>query len=457
VPQPVNDEELPHVTVQLPLYNERYVARRVIEAAAALDYPCDRLHIQVLDDSTDDTVELIQSRVAHLQARGVHIDLIHRANRVGYKAGALANGLNLTDSELIAIFDADFVPAPDFLRRTVPYFLANKEVGVVQTRWGHLNESDNLLTHSQAIAIDGHFAVEQVARSLGDLIFGFSGSCGLWRRTCIEDAGGWHIDTLTEDFDLSYRAHLKHWRFVFVRDVVVPGEIPPHMAAYKQQQARWAKGSTQVLLKLSQPLMQSDLSFRKRFMGLLQLFQYAIHPIMLLTLVLSPLMLLSRSLDELTLAPLGILGLGVPLLCLFGQQALYPDWLRRCLYFPMTMVFSTGMIVNNSRAALSALLRRPGEFKRTPKFNGVTSQWKRTQYASLTENDMFWEIAFGVYALFAGLLAYSFAPHLVVYFAFYAASFFTVASWGVADRLVVERPLRAAHAAEAEAMGPAGR
>jgi len=453
----VDDSQLPNVAVQLPLYNERYVARRIIEATAALDYPRDRLHIQVLDDSTDDTTDLIQGRIAQLQAEGLHIDLVRRVKRTGYKAGALADALHSTDGEFIAIFDADFVPAPDFLRRTVPCFLADEKVGVVQTRWSHLNESDNLLTRSQAIAIDSHFVVEQVARSMGKLIFGFSGSCGLWRRSCIEDAGGWHFDTLTEDFDLSYRAHLKGWRFVYLRDVVVPGEIPPHMAAYKQQQARWAKGSTQVLLKLAIPLLCSNLSIRKRIMGLLQLFQYTVHPVMLLMFLLSPLMIVSHSMDQLTLAPLGVLGLGVPMLCLLGQQTLHRDWLRRSLYFPMLMVFSTGMMVNNSRAVISALLRRPSEFKRTPKFNGVTSQWKRTQYANAGDNEMLWELALGIYALLAALLAYDLAPSMIAYFALCAVAFFSVAGWSLADRPSMTQPVQAAHAVEHEAIGQAGR
>src|SRR5450432_314285 len=435
------EEMLPRVTVQIPLYNERYVARRIIDAAALLDYPPDLLHIQILDDSTDDTVELIQGRIAQLKDEGVRIDLIHRADRSGYKAGALANGLHFTDGEFIAIFDADFVPEPAFLRQTVPYFLTDPKVGVVQTRWGHLNENDNLLTHSQALAIDGHFAVEQVARSRGDLIFSFSGSCGVWRRTCIESAGGWQSDTLTEVFDLSYRAHLEGWRFVYVRDVVVPGEIPPHMAAYKQQQARWAKGSTQVLLKLAWPLLASKLSIRKRIMGVLQLFQYTIHPVMLLTLILSPLMLLTHSVNELSIAPLGLLGVGVPMLCILGQQALHGDWLRRSAYFPMLMIFSSGLMVNNSRAAVSALLGKQSEFTRTPKFHltGKASNWKRSQYVPKVSKDMLWEVGFGLYALFGAVVAYRVAPSFIPYFLLYTAAFFSVAGWGFADRLVLPR------------------
>ncbi len=458
--------EWPRVTVQLPLYNERYVARRIVEAAAALDYPRDRLHIQVLDDSTDDTPELIQSRIAQLRADGMNIDLIHRVNRSGYKAGALANGLNYTDGEIVAIFDADFVPMPDFLRRTVPYFVSNERLGVVQTRWGHLNQNDNLLTQSQALAIDAHFAVEQVARSNGGLVFTFSGTCGLWRRACIEDAGGWQADTITEDFDLSYRAHLKGWNFLYVRDIMVPGEIPPQMAAYKQQQARWAKGSTQVLIKLGRRVIFSNWSMRVRLMGLMQLFQYTIHLVMLMTLILSPLMLLTHSIAELSLTPFGLLGIGAPMLIVFGQQTLHRDWLRRSLYFPILMTFSTGLMFNNSKACLSALLGKQSEFIRTPKFhlNGRTDHWRRSQYQPpLVTTDMAWEIALGLYALIGAWIAYQIAPTFIPYFLLYTMAFFSVVALSFADRFSVQRsPTRNAksrksHTAEPEAVGQPGR
>src|SRR5579859_2766065 len=456
-------KDWPRVTVQLPLYNERYVARRIVEAAAALDYPRDRLHIQVLDDSTDDTTELIQGRIAQLQDDGICIDLIHRVNRAGYKAGALANGMKYTNGEIIAIFDADFVPAPDFLRRTVPYFVSDERLGVVQTRWGHLNRNDNLLTQSQALAIDAHFAVEQVARSQGNLIFTFSGTCGLWRRTCIEDAGGWQSDTITEDFDLSYRAHLKGWNFHYVRDIVVPGEIPPQMAAYKQQQARWAKGSTQVLLKLGKSVALSNLGLRKRVMGIMQLFQYTIHLVMLLTLLLSPIMLLTHSIAELSLAPLGLLGMGAPMLIVFGQQTLHRDWLRRSLYFPLLMTFSSGLMFNNSKACISALLGRQSEFVRTPKFhlNGRTDRWRRSQYQpSLLTKDMGWEVLLGLYALVGAGIAYQVAPTFIPYFMLYATAFFSVAALSFADRISVQRrPVRnrKSRAAEPEVVGQPGR
>lgn len=453
-------ESAPRVTVQLPLYNERYVARRIIDATAALDYPRDRLHIQVLDDSTDDTTELIQARVAQLQSEGLRIDLIHRSNRTGYKAGALANGLSKTDGEFIAIFDADFIPKPDFLKRTVPYFYADECIGVVQARWGHLNGTDNLLTRSQTLAIDAHFAVEQYARSASSLLFSFNGSCGLWRRRCIEEAGGWQADTLTEDFDLSYRAQLQGWRFVFVRDVVVPGEVPPQIQAYKQQQARWALGSTQVLLKLAIPLLTSNLSMRQRIMGFLQLCQYAIQPVMLLTVMLTPLMILTHSLVNLSIAPLGVVGLGAPMLCIFGQQALYYDWIKRSFYFPLLMVFSSGLAVNNSRAVLAAVFGRAGEFHRTPKFHidAKSGRWQRSRYAATVRADVTWELIFAIYMLLSLALSYEIEPSFVPYFLLYTLAFVIVAAWGLWDRWSMQRPTQRARSAEtAEVMGQAGR
>lgn len=454
-----DDSQLPPVTIQLPLYNERYVVRRILDAVAAMDYPRDRLHIQVLDDSTDDTTDLVQNRVAQLQAEGLRIDVVHRTKRIGYKAGALTNGLKQTNGEIIAIFDADFVPAPDFLRLTVPCFLDDAHVGVVQARWGHLNEGDNLLTRSQALAIDGHFAVEQYARSKGNLLLNFNGTCGLWRRRCIEDAGGWQAETLTEDFDLSYRAQIKGWRIIFLRDVVVPGEVPPQMQAYKQQQARWATGSTQVLIKLLGPLLRSRLSLRKRIMGVLQLFQYAIQPVILLTLTLTPPIMITGSVDDLSVAPLGILGLGVPLLFVLGQHALYPDWIRRIIYFPILMIFSSGMTVNNSRAALSAFAGGPGEFKRTPKFhhNGKTAHWKRSLYASSSDPSLVGEVFLGLYTLIAGIMAHTLAPSFVPYFMIYSIAFLSVAAWSISDGLAVHRPVHAATPAESEPIGQPGR
>ncbi len=458
-PQPTLPEsQLPKVTVQLPLYNERYVARRVIEATAAFDYPRDRLHIQVLDDSTDDTTELIQGRIAQLRSEGLCIDLIHRKNRTGYKAGALANGMRYTDGEFFAIFDADFVPAPDFLKRTVPYFAKDEKLGVVQTRWGHLNDNDNILTRSQALAIDGHFGVEQFARSADGIVFSFNGTGGVWRRTCIEEAGGWTHDTLTEDFDLSYRAQLKGWHFVYDRDVVVPGEIPPQMSAYKHQQARWAKGSTQVLVKLLFPLLRSNLSIRNRIMGFLQLMQYAIQLVMLLLLILTPPMILLRVFDNMPVMPFSLLATSAPILYALGQHALHKEnWWKRAFYFPSLLLFCSGMSLNNGRAALSAFLRIPSEFKRTPKFhlNGQSTQWTRSQYATLLSTpDITGEVFLGLYSLVGVWLAFEFAPSMLMYLLFYALSYFTVVGWSLWDRWLVMRP---EHTSERETVRQPGR
>jgi len=439
---------LPKVTVQIPLYNERYVVRRVVEAVAALVYPRDRLHIQILDDSTDDTTDLIQGRIAQLRADGLRIELIHRQNRTGYKAGALANGLTCTDGDLIAVFDADFVPPPNFLQRVVPYFAEDERIGMVQTRWGHLNEDDNLLTHSQALAFDGHFAVEQFARNAGEIVLSFNGTGGVWRRTCIEDSGGWQLDTLTEDFDLSYRAQIRGWRMKYIRDVVVPGEIPPQMSAYKQQQARWAKGSTQVLLKLSGKLLRSDLSARNRIMGLFQMMQYAVQIALLTLLLLTPPMILLNAFNSLPIASFSVLTLSAPILYALGQQALYGEqWWRRMRYFPALLLFSCGMSFNNGKASVSALMRQPGEFKRTPKYhlNGRSVWWTRSQYAGLLRTfDIAGEITLGVYSLFGAAVAFILTPSMIVYMLIYATGYFLIVGWSLWDRWLLTHPARAA-------------
>lgn len=426
----------PTVTVQIPLYNERYVARRAIEAAAALDYPRDRLTIQVLDDSTDDTSLLIANLVETLRGQGVQIEHIRRTERTGYKSGALANGLSQTTSDLVAVFDADFIPPADFLQRTVPFFGADPRLGVVQARWGHLNAEDNVLTRSQAMIIDGHFAVEQQARFHGGLFVSFNGTGGIWRRECIVDAGGWASDTLAEDTDLSFRAQIRGWRIVYVRDVVIPGEISPQMNGFKQQQARWSKGTTQVLLKLAWPLLRSQLDPAKRIMGLMQLLAYPSQLMALCLLTIMPMMVLTDALHSLPLAPLGIIGLSIPMMYIAGQVALYPDWLRRSLYFPALLAISSGMTFNNGAAVLSALFGRATEFKRTPKFMlgpGGQGEWRESEYAVLVDRNIFWELAYGVYSVAGALIAARYSPSLVLYFGVYAVGFLAVAAWSYAD------------------------
>ena len=443
---PDTDELWPRVTVQLPLYNERYVARRAIEAMAALDYPHDRLHIQILDDSTDDTTELIHNRIEQLKADGVRIDLIHRASRQGYKAGALANAFSQTDGEFMAIFDADFIPAPDFLRRVIPHFLADGRIGLVQTRWGHLNAEDNALTHSQALAFDGHFGVEQFARSADGIVLSFNGTGGVWRRTCIAEAGGWQTDTLTEDFDLSYRAQIAGWRFKYVRDVVVPGEIPAQISVYKQQQARWAKGSIQVMLKLIWPLVHSDLSIRNRIMGVMQMMQYAVQMVVLLLLLLTPPMILVNGFNGLPLGLLSFLTLSAPLTYALGQQALYKrDWLRRLTYLPVLLLLGMGMACNNGRAVFSGLIGQPGEFKRTPKFhmiNGQPDWWIRSQYATLLGTpNIIGESLLGIYSVFGLCAAIVMMPSMIPSMIIYVSACFLIVGWGLYDRWLLARSM----------------
>jgi cellulose synthase/poly-beta-1,6-N-acetylglucosamine synthase-like glycosyltransferase len=445
---PENEAQWPKVTVQLPLYNERYVARRAIEAMAALDYPRDQLHIQILDDSTDDTTELISNRIDQLRAEGVRIDLIHRVNRAGYKAGALANAFNQTDGEFMAIFDADFIPAPDFLRQVIPHFLSDDGIGLVQTRWGHLNAADNALTHSQELAFDGHFGVEQFARSADGIVMSFNGTGGVWRRSCIAEAGGWQSDTLTEDFDLSYRAQIAGWRFKYVRDVVVPGEIPAQISIYKQQQARWAKGSIQVMLKLIWPLIRSNLSIRNRIMGVMQMMQYAVQMVVLLLLVLTPPMIVLHGFDNLPLGLLSVLTLSAPLTYALGQQALYKrDWLRRLVYLPVLLLLGMGMACNNGRAVFSGLLGQPGEFKRTPKFHMSTISdkadwWVRSQYATLLGTpNIIGEMLLGLYSLFGLWAAIMMMPSMIPSMIIYVGACFLIVGWGLYDRWLLTRPM----------------
>ncbi|WP_162909968.1 glycosyltransferase family 2 protein [Aggregatilinea lenta] len=422
----VPDDGLLSVTLQLPIYNEQHVAERLIDAIGALDYPRDKLCVQVLDDSTDETTAILRAKVDGWRTRGLDITLLRRPERAGYKAGALAYGLAYCTTDCAGTFDADFVPAPDFLRRVMPHFNASPNVALVQTRWAHVNVDYNLLTRAQGLAMDQHFAIEQVARSRGDLPMSMNGTGGVWRRAAIVDAGGWSAETLTEDLDLSYRAFLKGWRFRYIVDVSVPGEVPPQLTAYKLQQARWAKGSTQCLAKHAGSLLRSDLTLLQKVFGLTHLGQYAIQPFVLLLFVLTPPALATGLLLRLPLAPLGIASLAPPIILAMGQIALYPDWLRRLLYFPALLLFNTGMMLNNSRAVIEALTGRGGNaFKRTPKF-GVVRRGDRlagTRYLIRPDWTTTGEIALGLYALLGLVVALFRAPAMITYLLVYVASF----------------------------------
>ncbi len=373
----VDAGHLPPVTVQLPIYNERYVVERLVRAAVSLDYPGDRLQIQVLDDSTDDTTAIAAQLVAHYRALGVDIHLLHRTQRQGYKAGALQAGLASVSGEFIAVFDADFEPRPDFLRQTVPHFLANARLGMVQARWGHLNPTDSPLTAAQTIALDKHFAMEQTVRHRANLFPKFNGSAGIWRRDCLIDAGGWQADTVCEDLCLSTRAILAGWHFRFLNDVVAPAELPATISAYKNQQSRWAKGSTQCLLKFGPAIAASkSQSPVARIYALFSMAGYATHLLLLILLLVQvPLIYLDYR-PPLGMFAFALLGIGQPILFVLGQQTLYRDWLRRLRYLPALLLVAIGLAPANSRAIIEAIFGRSHVFIRTPK--GVVSGLKKS-------------------------------------------------------------------------------
>jgi cellulose synthase/poly-beta-1,6-N-acetylglucosamine synthase-like glycosyltransferase len=375
----VPDSELPVVTTQLPIFNERNVIERLLKAVCAFDYPREKHEIQVLDDSTDSTTETVAGLVVKLRAAGHDVRHIRRADRSGFKAGALAEGLRRARGEFVAVFDADFVPPPDFLRQTVPFLLADERCGFVQTRWGHRNRGFSLLTLLQSIGIDGHFVVEQTARAGNGLFCNFNGTAGVWRAAAIADAGGWRADTLTEDLDLSYRCMLRGWRPCFLLDVVTPAEVPTDINALKSQQRRWAKGSIQTAVQLLPTVLRRpDFGWFQKTQAVLHLTHYMIHPlILLMTILVLPLIAL---LQIRFTTPFAVPLVVIMLLALLGPSSLYlasqiltgRGWRSSLLALPALVALGIGLAVNNSRAVLEALLDRAGgEFVRTPKLGAA--------------------------------------------------------------------------------------
>ncbi len=399
---------LPRVTVQLPIFNELYVVERLIDAAAALNWQRDRLQIQVLDDSDDETTTIAQARVDCFRRRGIDIALIRRAERAGFKAGALAAGLQRATGEFIAIFDADFAPPADFLEKTIPHF-ASADVGLVQARWGHLNATYSALTRAQSLALDGHFVVEQTARARNGLFFNFNGTAGVWRRECIEQAGGWQGDTLSEDLDLSYRAQMSGWKMIFLPEVVAPAEIPPQIHAFKRQQFRWAKGSTQCLIKLAPRILTAPNASRfKRVEGLLHLSGYLMNPlILLMVLALVPLIALGVEFPE-AVTYFGLAMIGPVVVYALGQRALYPDWLARYRYFAVLLLLGTGIALNNSIAVFEAVTRQGNTFRRTPKFSveGEGDAWNTKRYTLPFSWESIGELALSGYAFVGVAMAW---------------------------------------------------
>jgi cellulose synthase/poly-beta-1,6-N-acetylglucosamine synthase-like glycosyltransferase len=411
-------ETLPRVTIQLPVYNELYVVERLIDAVCRLDYPRDLLEIQVLDDSTDETRERARARVELHREQGTDIRYLHRADRSGYKAGALAFGLATARGEIVGVFDADFVPEPDFLRRTVHYF-TDPGVGMVQARWGHINDGYSLLTRIQAVLLDAHFVLEHGGRHRAGAFFNFNGTAGLWRREAIERAGGWQHDTLTEDMDLSYRAQLAGYRFVFLPEVVAPAEIPVSMSAFKSQQQRWSKGSIQTARKLLPRILASPLPLRVKVEALFHLTANLAYPLMVvLSILLFPSMLLrfDMGMKEMLLldVPLFLMATAsVTSFYVVSQRELYPDWRHRLKVLPMLMALGIGMCLSNARAVVEALLGKETSFVRTPKYRIESSAdgWKRKKYRGLGSLLPWVEVAVGLY--FTVTVAYA-ATHQIL-------------------------------------------
>ena len=401
-PPPV--AEWPVVTVQLPIYNEMYVVDRLVDAVCGIDYPLDRLEIQVLDDSTDETRDIAELAVRRQAARGYDIKYIHRSNRVGFKAGALEAGLQSARGELVAIFDADFVPPSDFLQRTVPYF-RDPKLAVVQARWGHLNQSYSLLTKVQAILLDGHFVLEHGGRNRSGCFFNFNGTAGVWRREAIVDAGGWQHDTLTEDLDLSYRAQLRGWRFKFLPDLVTPAEVPVEMNAFKSQQHRWAKGSIQTCRKVLPFILLADLPLKVKaeaFFHLTANFNYLL--MIVLSVLMFPAMIVRYEMGwtEMLLIDIPLFAaatFSVFNFYMMSQREAYADWRSRIRHLPVVMAIGIGLSVNNAKAVLEALFGAPGEFARTPKYGIERRQddWLGKKYHQSMPIQPFVELAFGLY------------------------------------------------------------
>ncbi len=406
-------ERWPKVTIQLPIYNERYVIERLVEGVSRLDYPRELLEVQVLDDSNDETRQVARACVERYQALGLPISYHHRAHREGFKAGALGEGLKTATGEFIVIFDADFLPGADFLRRTLPYF-QDPGIGMVQTRWTYLNRDYSALTEVEAILLDGHFVIEHGARSRRGTFFNFNGTAGVWRRTAIEDAGGWEHDTLTEDTDLSYRAQLRGWRFLYLPDIECPSELPVEMNAFKAQQARWAKGLMQTAKKILPRVFRSPQPAHVKAEAFFHLTANISYPLM----VLLSTMLLPAMIVRFYQGWIQMLVIDLPLFLastcsissfyLTAQRAIHPKtWTRTFLYLPFVMAVGIGLSVRNAWAVLEAIFGVQSEFARTAKYRieGQTDTWLKKSYRNRAGWLPYLEVALGLY--FAATIVYA--------------------------------------------------
>jgi cellulose synthase/poly-beta-1,6-N-acetylglucosamine synthase-like glycosyltransferase len=397
-------DPMPVVTIQLPLYNEMYVAERLIEAVCAIEYPRELLEIQVLDDSTDETCEVAELAARRFAAQGHDIKYIHRTNRIGFKAGALEEGLKTAHGEFVAIFDADFIPTSDFLTKLMPHF-ADPQVGMVQARWGHINQDYSLLTKIQSILLDGHFVLEHGGRNRAGHFFNFNGTAGVWRRNVIADAGGWQHDTLTEDLDLSYRAQLRGWRFVFVSDVIAPAEVPVEMNSFKSQQHRWAKGSIQTCRKLLPEILRANVPLSTKAEAFFHLTANFNYPLMVvLSILIFPSMVIRYNMGwyEMLLIDVPLFFAATFSVCNFYmvcQREIHKDWIARLKYLPFLMSIGIGLSINNTRAVFEAIFNKQSEFARTPKYHieGAGDEWIGKKYHQTVAIQPLIELALGLY------------------------------------------------------------
>lgn len=441
-PQP---DELPRVSVQVPIFNELYVAERLIDSVARFEWEPSRLEILVLDDSTDETRDIVQKSVERWQAQGVNIRHVHRTDRTGYKAGALALGMSMTDAPYIAYFDADFVPPRDFLFKTIPHFAA-ENIAFIQTRWGHVNRNYSLLTFLQSLAIDAHFVVEQYARSRNKYWFNFNGTAGVWRRAAIEEAGGWKQDTLTEDLDLSYRAFLKGWDALYLRDVVTPAELPVTFSAYQRQQHRWAKGSLECAIKLLPQVWNAPISFGKKLEATFHLTGYSIHLFMFALMVVYPAVVYySGQFPELLAlygigAAFNLSALAPTMYFTLAQKELGGGWWRKIPAIVFIMALGAGMMPNTVRAAWEIVTGRGKSFERTPKFGVARSgdAWVNKKYQLRLDFWVLFEFLVAGWNLFTLVYAIQMNNWVI---AFYAGIFFVgavfVSGLSIAQNLAV--------------------
>ncbi len=444
-------DELPHITVQLPVFNEKAVVKRLIESVIKLDYPRELLEIQVLDDSTDETTEMARALVTQYALQGFHIHLIHRTDRSGFKAGALAQGMNICKGEFILVLDADFVVNPDMLRKTI-HFFTNPKIGMVQIRWEHINREFSLLTQLQSILLDGHFVIEHTARNRAGLFFNFNGTAGIWRKDAIISAGGWQADTLTEDLDISYRAQLKGWKFIYLKDDVAPAELPIEMNAFKSQQHRWAKGSIQTALKLLPTIWRSAFPLSIKLEATFHL-AHNFCSILVLFLLIVMLPSLSHRVHQ-NWIKMALMDLPIILITMLSfssfyaasQREIFKNWWTRIMYLPLVTGLGTGLLVNNVRATIEAMLGNDSPFIRTPKY-GVAKNRTSGIKAFYKGNKNFWalvEVFVGGYFTVLSIVAlanqsYVLVPFFIIFqLAFYYVGILSLLeNWGFSFRSLI--------------------